>query len=334
MTRRESNKIKYILFIVSVLVILIHSLNNETRFERFFANGIGQFAVPTFFLISGFLFFRTVHTLYDIKHKLRRRIRTLLIPYLIWNLIYYALNLLMKPGNGISMIEITEAAFNYKYNPTFWYMYQLILISILTPLLYYGLKNIRYSIILFLILSYFIYFGIDVPYINEDAATYFFVGAVTAKLYSAGKIDIINKKYILPVTLVSVLLYAFNRLLYPYVNNSIHAYHAFILSTVYVRLAFAVFIFYISDLFFNYESVSGFMEHTFFLYAIHYMIVRGMANILEYSETYFLPSSIHTIIEIVFFVVSPIVCVAINYYLSRFLKKNYNKLYIVITGDR
>ena len=331
----EKNKIKYVYFIMSVLVILIHSINNETKFQLFFSeSGIGQFAVPLFFIISGFLFFRTAYTKLEVKRKLYNKIYTLLIPYLLWNLIYYAIHLLLKPGQGISINEAFEAAFNYKYNPSFWFIYQLILLNIISPLLYYVIKKDKYMVLLFVALSLMILFKIDLPYINEDAIIYYFSGAIFSKIYNRGKVSFISKKYFVYSFVISVLIFTANRFLYNAMFIDTRLVPIFTLSTIYARLSISFTIFYLIDLFFSYSKMYGFMEHTFFLYAIHYMIVRGMANILEYSETYFLPSSIHTIIEIVFFVVSPIVCVVINYYLSRFLKKNYNKLYIVITGDR
>lgn len=53
-----------------------------------FSNVIGRFSVPMFFIISGYLFFR--NGVFDTSiyiAKLRSRVNTLLIPYLLWNLI-------------------------------------------------------------------------------------------------------------------------------------------------------------------------------------------------------------------------------------------------------
>ena len=335
MTIVQKNKIKYQYFIMSVLVILIHSINNETKFQLFFSEtGIGQFAVPLFFIISGFLFFKTAYTKIDVKRKLQKKIYTLLIPYLLWNLIYYAIHLLLKPGQGININEVFRAAFDYKYNPSFWFIYQLILLNIISPIIFLILKKNRYMILLFVGLSLMILFNIDIPYINEDAIIYYFAGAVFSKLYNKGKASFISKKYFIYSLLISVLVFTANRFLYNAMFIDVRLVPLFTLSTIYTRLAFAFTIFYLSDIFFKYNKVYPFMENTFFLYAIHFMIVKAMIIFMKYFSYKFLPSDVFVIIETIVFILSPIVCVIINYYLTRFMKKRFNKAYLILTGDR
>ena len=55
---------------------------------NFFSEVLPQIGVPLFFIISGFLFFYRVDFDSNVyQKKLRKRVRTLLIPYLLWNLI-------------------------------------------------------------------------------------------------------------------------------------------------------------------------------------------------------------------------------------------------------
>ena len=340
MLSREKNKISYLHFILSVLVILIHSINNETKFEQFFSieKGIGQFAVPLFFIISGFLFFRNVYTNNDVKQKMRKRVYTLLIPYLIWNLIYYALYMLRNPGMGIDVGMIVDAAFNYTYNPAFWFIYQLILLVIISPVLFYALKDKKLTVIFLIIISMCIVFEYDLPYINEDAIIYYFFGAIFSKLYNSNKVSFISKKNIAITITLSIVAFILNRWTYKmiYVNANFRTY--FILSTIIVRLLAGFTIFYIVDLFFSYDKVYSFMENTFFLYAIHYMIVKAMIIVMKYIEYKFLivilPNNLMEIFEIAVFLISPVVCVIINYYLSRYIKKKNPKAYAYLSGNR
>ena len=340
MLSREKNKISYLHFILSVLVILIHSINNETKFEQFFSieKGIGQFAVPLFFIISGFLFFRTADTINDVKQKIIKRIDTLLIPYLIWNLIYYALYMLRNPGTGLDVAQILDAAFNYTYNPAFWFINQLILLIIISPILFHILKQKKYVIIFCVLISACIIFELDIPYINEDAIVYYFAGGIFAKLYNNNKVSFIDRKSIVFTLMAFVLTFVLNRITYNmiYVNQNLRT--VFIYLIILVRLSAGFAIFYFVDLFFRYNSVPNFMENTFFLYAIHYMIVKSMIIVMRYIEYKFLilylPNSIIEIIEIAVFILSPVVCVIVNYHLSKFLKKNYSNIYYRLSGNR
>ena len=334
MTRRESNKITYMYFITSVLVILIHSVNNDTMFQKFFSiSGIGQFAVPLFFILSGFLFFRNIDTISDVKKKLKKRIYTLFAPYIIWNLIYYAIHLILNPGIGISITAINDAAFSYAYNPTFWFIQQLILLNAISFGLFYLLKDMKLILIIFIFMMLLVVFRIDIPYINEDAIIYYFSGATFSKLYNTNKIDFISKRnFVLTMTL-TILLFALNRFLFANIRNDF-TINLFTLSTILVRFSAALTIFYITDLFFNYDKTYSFMEHTFMLYAIHYMIVRAIAHLVQYVTFKLLSGDAVIIFETAAFICSPIICVTINYYLSRYLKTNFNKLYMTLTGNR
>ncbi len=78
------------------IVVLIHTLQADEHVEfgilyhdalYFFQESIGRSAVPVFFVISGYMFFYKVAGLTTeiYKSKLKRRVKSLLIPYLIWN---------------------------------------------------------------------------------------------------------------------------------------------------------------------------------------------------------------------------------------------------------
>ena len=354
MLTSEKNKISYLHFIMSVLVILIHSINNETRLERFFSidSGIGQFAVPLFFIISGFLFFRNIKSIDDARLKLRKRVYTLLIPYLIWNLIYYMIHLLLKPGSGISINEIIDAAFTYKYNPAFWFMYQLILLSILSPIMYYVVnylfvkqiiknRQLILSVSLCFIALMTVMLGQDIPYINEDAFVYYAFGMLIAILYNSGRFFLIQKKNIIIFFILFAVAFLFNRFIFHLLLTNIVYLNLFTATIIIVRLLGAMFIFYFADLFFRYNKVPEFMSQTFFLYATHYMIVKAMIIMTKFFMYKFIPVGIvinnidlYTIIECIVFVLSPVVCVIINYYLSKYLIKKFTKQYNILVGNR
>ena len=76
------------------------------------------------------------------------------------------------------------------------------------------------------------------------------------------------------------------------------------------------------------------MTQTFFLYAIHYMIVKAMIIFMRYFTYKFLPKDMYTPIEIIVFILSPVVCVVVNYYLSNYMMKRFSKVYKTLVGNR
>lgn len=90
----NSQKIKVISFACIILVLYIHSGFHDYPHEiagmafnhllqDIISGQIGRCAVPMFYMISGFLFFQNVHTMGDIWKKMIKRVRTLLVPYVI-----------------------------------------------------------------------------------------------------------------------------------------------------------------------------------------------------------------------------------------------------------
>ena len=191
---------------MSILVVLIHSVNlaidNTTldsmiltadhtgaelpgvtgvagHIEHLLSNALGQMAVPGFFLISGYLFFRTLHGFRDIGRKWQERIWSLVVPYGAWNTLWY-LAYVLSGRERFSFDALTLAAANYRCNPTFWYMYQLILLTLLAPLLYLLLRHAFVMLLSLLLLAAAIGAGVPLPMVNADALIYYGVGALFA----------------------------------------------------------------------------------------------------------------------------------------------------------
>lgn len=151
------HKRTFLSFLAIILIVAIHnSATNQyhlpadafTNFadliHQFFAYGLGALAVPLFFFISGLTFFRNYRpNLYPAK--LKSRFRSLVIPYLIWNIVGLLLAILYtytplsslitgREAFAPSLENILSGIFLYKYNYTFWFLYNLIIFVVLTPL--------------------------------------------------------------------------------------------------------------------------------------------------------------------------------------------------------
>ena len=86
-----SKKLSIISFFLIILVVLLHaqmlSLSSGVNkiIQTIITQEITRIAVPLFFSISGFLFFRNYKTPFNVFYikKLNSRIRSILIPYLL-----------------------------------------------------------------------------------------------------------------------------------------------------------------------------------------------------------------------------------------------------------
>lgn len=88
MTEYLSKKIKFFSFWLIVGVVILHSVvqNNNTvssAIQRFISYNLCQVCVPVFFIISGYLFFLNVKEINSIFIKMGKKIKTLLLPYII-----------------------------------------------------------------------------------------------------------------------------------------------------------------------------------------------------------------------------------------------------------
>lgn len=129
----------------------------------------GEFAciaVPLFFFMSGFLFFtHTEFTFSAYKKKLGRRLHTLLIPYLFWNLLvlllfFLAQSLLstMTSGTGKLIVDYTFTDWlRVFWNQIdgmpmcyqFWFIRDLMVVALFSPLVYWFIRYFKvYGVVL------------------------------------------------------------------------------------------------------------------------------------------------------------------------------------------
>lgn len=166
---RLSDAITWLRFPLIFLIILLHCYSvqrlegsHEIYFKVLypFSLWLGETGVPGFFFISGFLFFLSKKTYLQ---KLKTRVHTLLIPYLLWNymlLILYLIAWAIGYPQDINDKSLTDYTFldylrlfwdrgsfdNGNFVPLLcplWYIRNLLIMSILSPILYYIIRYAR-----------------------------------------------------------------------------------------------------------------------------------------------------------------------------------------------
>jgi peptidoglycan/LPS O-acetylase OafA/YrhL len=164
-----SDAITWLRFPLIFLIILLHCYSTVGlpsdhglyfRILYPFSLWLGETGVPGFFFISGFLFFLSKK---NYQQKLETRFHTLLIPYLLWNALLLGLYIFTylagypQDINGKSIADYTFIDYirafwdrgsydDGNFVPIlcpFWYIRNLLMMSVLSPLFYYIIKYVR-----------------------------------------------------------------------------------------------------------------------------------------------------------------------------------------------
>lgn len=161
----QSRTIDYLRFLMAFAVVLLHASSAGANGDYpvystlciLLAQGICRVAVPCFFLISGFLFFKGLER-WDWQawtRKVGRRVHTLLIPFLLWNLLaaaliygYNWLRVRFGSADAASLTELTatwggcgwrifwNCQEGMPLDYPLWFIRDLILLTAASPLVY------------------------------------------------------------------------------------------------------------------------------------------------------------------------------------------------------
>ena len=398
---RPSSFLPFYSLFLSVLVIFVHSTHFTVpalqavpktdffstsfliKMEYLFSEFLGQIAVPGFFFLSGFLFLKGLYDLKDWARKWKSRVFSYIVPYLIWNTAMTLLYLFFGKAEW-SLKSIAEGIFLYRFNPVFWYFYQLILLSFCFPFMAifaifirkgeeqkgYRKKSLRHLLFLFpLFFLFLIYFQLDIPFLNEDAAFYYSLGGSVAFLAEqrgrASGLPVIfsgGGKSIYPAFFfLALALFCYAHTLLP------HAIGILLLATVLYRIGMALcFLFLFRMMDFPYErgperkpdsrkeevqkveagkwtvyALQSLSEMNFYIYAVHYLFLRPwffLQNLLyaflEKNSTVFLGSGKEEAVKLLFYLLSPAYCLFLAYLTGKAIKKLSPKLWKVVNGGR
>mgnify|MGYP002624468331 CR=1 FL=1 len=172
-------------------------------------------AVPVFFIMSGYLFFANVETWSNrvYKAKMLKRAKTLLLPYLIWNLLmalklktfsWSMLWVYWNPaGRQIDWLG-QEQLMTAPANMPLWFLRDLMVVSLLTPIIYILVRKCGYWLIAVLTVLYLSGVCAFIPGLSAYAVYFFTFGA----FLSIRKKDLVAsaKRFEWPAYLLSLIL--------------------------------------------------------------------------------------------------------------------------------
>lgn len=313
-------KKEYVSFFLSILVFLIH-ISSFAQYQSsgsfisevnvilsfFFKESITRFAVPMFFILSGMTFFKD-YSNRKYFYKIKSRISTLIIPYLIWNTIWMLFQILCsysflskyfigREKFELSFINILKGIFFYEANIPFWFIFDLIVFAFASPLINLIVNKKSTSIIIVFILSILSVYGIHIPtnlFYSSNSILFYLIGAIIGKHY----FYVFAQKSTKKMKLLSVLylsVYVLVKNLFPFTKV---AWSLFLEVIIFTLCAFSIW--NILDIFVEKIKPHSIYSHSFAIYAMHInisaIVTKLLFIILPKNEYFAFPNFILTVI--------------------------------------
>jgi len=186
MTSYLSKKIKIISFVAMLFIVFLHgqlisiSTGISQWIQCLLTQEITRVAVPLFFLISGYLFFRnckdpTSHFFYI---KIKKRFYTLVIPFFLWSLLGFLFLYIISfvvPVSSIGEMKLNDILYAIFISPVgayqLWFLRDLYILVILTPVIYWGIKKMKVFLLICLLLLWIN----GIQYLVQTESVFFFV---------------------------------------------------------------------------------------------------------------------------------------------------------------
>lgn len=287
----SSNTLNYLKCVLCVGVVFIHarifpdlSVIGVENYEDYnIYNAINQYfredflnhtCVPLFFVISGYLFFLNIPETFSIelfKSKWKKRIKSLLIPYLICNgiVLLMIISLSLIKGEEIQPNSLLTAFWSYKEGlpvmmPS-WYLRDLMVVCMLSPVIWLFLKYTKYLLPLILFFCWFIGVWIEIPGFGIRSFLFFTIGSYIGMR----NIDLIEMLHPRKYWQLLVCFFAITYGLYIYCNvEFLHKLSVLASFPVWVCIAR-----FISSLI-HVKCSSTFVAGTFFVFLYHFSIAH------------------------------------------------------------
>jgi surface polysaccharide O-acyltransferase-like enzyme len=356
MDKYLSIKIKVISFMLIIMVVYIHSYNNDgihfysnnviidkgynSFLQDFFSLGINQIANPLFFSISGYLFFlNTDGKLIHFILKIIKRFRTLVIPYLFWSIgaliFYYFLQsfpisntfFTHKFIRDYSVYEILNSIFIHQIPVQLWFLRDLFILVLLSPVIYWLIRH--FKLIALLILTFAWFTNVNFLIFSNEAFLFFTFGSYFCVLNKNAVLNDFSKGcYIYFYSWIAILLL-----------KTVFIYYGFqgeIIQSIFRKMSIlfgimAVWSLY-DSLFRDKELVEyrfyPILSFSFFIFAFH----EPMLDIIKKGLFYIMGGN--ELVSLFIYIVAPLLTIFASIFIGYYLKHFVPKFYGIITGNR
>ncbi len=330
MTYYLSRKIRIISFFLMILIVVLHAnlIELSTGTSRFvqslFTEELTRVAVPLFFLISGYLYFINCDgsKVFFLK-KMRRRVRSLVIPYLLLTILGGVVLFFTKKGDSLFSLIIDSILIYPRVFYQLWFVHDLIIMSFLSPLFYWFLKKIPYLWILVCLVWLTGHYWSLLNIVNYESLFFWGMGGLIAFHFPIlAEYQSVNRKGLVTSILIIWLFISF---FIAYNGRPFYIHGINLLMGIYVIWGGYDIIFPLVD--HNLSNIN-LTKYTFFLYLFHEPILTG------YKKSLLTMLELNQLTSMIIYVVSPILTLCTILLVGQFAKRHTPIIYYIFTGNR
>jgi surface polysaccharide O-acyltransferase-like enzyme len=358
MDKYLSDKLRIISLISMIMVVFLHSYNVTVNFssgnihfnsvynifiQNFFSHGITKVAVPIFFCISGYLFFLNFRgSINEFVLKYRKRVKSLLLPYLLWSLwgllFFFVLQLIPQSKKfftnelivNYSFGKILDTLFLNPLSYQLWFMRDLIVLVIFSPLIYLITKYFKaIPTILFLII-WLVFFKFNIYVFSNESILFFSLGAYFAINKREYLLKRLNQKYYWIFTFLWVLIVLLRTILAN--QNSEQTFLLLFLQKVSIIVGliglWSIYDILMAEKTNSNKAMLSISFFSFFIYAFH----EPLLTLIKKGLFYFTGAG--EMIAIINYFVAPILTIILSILTGLFIKKITPRFYSLLTGGR
>ena len=337
MTNYLSDKLTILYTVLIIMVIYIHGTYLEIEnyalvkfLQRFIGLGICHIANCLFFCLSGYMFAYSIKTEIDVIIKIKKRFSSLLMPYLLWNVIfvlwYVLLYIIPETEKWVNTYDIVknvlcqpiwQTIYDLWWSPAafhLWFLRDLLVMIAFTPLLWIWAQKHWFSAFLIALISTYFYGWL----------VYFWAGIFLA----VKKLDIETYPHSIWIIISCTFLYI-GYAVYVSIYETLPSY-----IEVFINFAGIYMIWSIYDLFVQGRCMArkGIWKwicgYSFFVYCFHeptFNIIKKVFGTIGRQNEFAL---------IFFYIFNPWIMMAVAIVVAKLLQYVLPSVYKVLTGGR
>lgn len=348
-----SKKISIMNFIMTIFIVLCHwtyfyeyysTVNTSSYLYKLLYNFMdifGYIALSYFFLMTGFLLFLGINSVGTLNTKVKGRLRSLLVPFIVWNvlLLIYEVAFSLLKRKSLPNLSFLDIVLGFSFKPfagPLWYVFAILLFLPLAYLINLIRNKKTTTLIVFILLcgiSLTVALLLHDKNISSTLGIFFYkmlyylpcylLGVFFAMFYPTAFLNInLSKKVKCIITIIFFITLAY----LIFFGQDIYVLHYF--SRIIIAITFW---FILPKFLYEKVRISFALKINFFIYAMHMTLVFFLntlfTKLFNAPLTFVVAMIIHILLNIILYVI----CLCFAYICKKIFPK---KIFAMLSGGR